>query len=705
MSQATISPPLNASLSVSQAPRWRPMAIAVWLIVLGVAIAINVKVAPGSFHDMANLEDIGSADTEKLRQGLADIGISARTLAYFTVIQVVLGWGLQLTLAVLFLRVRTVMATMLAIGLIALTAAQYPPSIPENFPDQPVWIFLARSITVLGMSFFFYLPYLFPSGRFVPRWTWISVPFAVFSVAQFAFFPDFEVIGWHHGVADGITTIAFFGGALVSQVYRYRKVSSEVERQQTKWIVYGFAITIPGFIIGDAAIRSFDDGSGSVLALLVFIVVMPVMEAALPITLAIAILRHRLFDIDLIINRTLVYLVLTGSVVGSYALLVVGVGRLIDARNNLVLSLIATGIVAVGFQPLRQRVQRGVNRLLYGDRDDPYRVLSRLGQRLEGTIAPDEILPTIVRTLTEALRLPYVAISVLDGTTPVLASASGTPASAGIRLPLVYQAEPVGELIVAPRSPGETFGPADRRLLEDLARQAGIAAHAVRLTADLQRARERLVTAREEERRRLRRDLHDGLGAQLSALAIQAGALRGQISRDPAEAEAAAAELRAELKASVAEIRRLVHGLRPPSLDELGLVGAIRERARRFEGTPDGLPDSPSLQVTLHAPDDLPQLPAAVEVAVFRIVEEALTNVSRHAGARRCEIELDMHDRTVLLEIRDDGIGVALGAATGVGLLSMRERAAELGGDCQIGPNPALEAGGTHVAVSLPLPA
>lgn len=700
MSQATIGTPLDATGPLSGSPRRQPIALWVWLIVLAAAVAINVRAIPMSFRDMSDLTDPSIADPQQMRRSLRDIGISPRTLSLFSTIQFIASGLLQIVVAAMLLRARTSMATVIAIGLVAQTAAHYPPSIPDLYPDEPGWIFLVRLITLIGMSLFFSLPFFFPSGRFVPRWSWVAVPLSVGAVAQFVFFPNLRIGGSFHLVLDVLTTIAFFGGALAAQVYRYRTVSSERERQQTKWVVYGFAIALPGFVIGDAAIRAIGDGSGGVPALLGFIVVMPLMTAALPIALGIAVLRHRLFDIDLIINRTLVYLALTGAVVGAYALLVVGVGSLIDARNDLFISLIATGIVAVGFQPLRERVQRGVNRLLYGERDEPYGVLSRLGQRLEGTLAPDEILPAIVRTLTEALRLPYAAIEIDDGATPVTAVA-GSPVDGVLRLPLVYQSEVVGELVVAPRSPGETFGHADRRLLADLARQAGVAAHAVRLTADLQRARQRLVSAREEERRRLRRDLHDGLGSQLSALAIQASALRAQIGRDPEEAAATANELRTELKASVAEIRRLVHGLRPPSLDELGLVGALRERARRFDGPPDGDPAGNRLRVAFEAPADLPDLPAAVEVALYRIMEEALTNVVRHAAAARCTVRLALDGRAVRLSIADDGAGLPAGAAAGVGLGSMRERAAELGGACTVATG---DHGGTVVQATLPLP-
>src|SRR5439155_25027534 len=170
--------------------------------------------------------------------------------------------------------------------------------------------------------------------------------------------------------------------------------------------------------------------------------------------------------------------------------------------------------------------------LLYGQRDEPYAVLSRLGKRLESTLGPEAILPTIMQTVREALKLPYAAIALQQDGASAVAAASGVRQDALMQLPLMYQAEPLGHLLLGPRGPGETFSPTDRRLLDDLLRQAGVAVHAVLLTADLQRARQRLVSAREEERRRLRRDLHDGLGAQLAALSIQAGVLRGLISGD-----------------------------------------------------------------------------------------------------------------------------------------------------------------------------
>lgn len=449
-----------------------------------------------------------------------------------------------------------------------------------------------------------YVPLLFPDGHpLAPRWRiagWTGAVGIALATAVFAFVPgklDDGLGGFPnpYGIlpdplAIGFALLGFpltLGSSVAastSMVLRLRR-SRGAKREQLKWITFAAAV-LAGAFLSHVALQ-FSELHERVEW---YGVLWGAALCGLPVAAGIAILRRGLFDIDVVINRTLVYATLTAVVAGGYVLVVGGLGALIQVNGGLLLPLLATGLVAVAFQPLRERVQRGVNRLLYGDRDDPYAVLARLGQRLEGTLAHEEILPAIVRTLADALRLPYAAIVLRGGTPPELAAAAGSPVEGTVRLPLVYQAEPVGELVVAPRSPGEAFGPADRRLLADLARQIGVAAHAVRLTADLQRSRERLVSAWEEERRRLRRDLHDGLGAQLAALAIQAGALRTTMRRDPAAAEEQAAELRAELKSAVGDIRRLVHGLRPPALDELGARRRAPPAGRSLRGG-RGLPD------------------------------------------------------------------------------------------------------------------
>jgi signal transduction histidine kinase len=409
------------------------------------------------------------------------------------------------------------------------------------------------------------------------------------------------------------------------------------------------------------------------------------------ITAGIAILRHRLYDIDVIINRTLVYGALSAGVIGLYVLLVGALGALFQSSGNLFVALLATGVAALLVQPLRARLQRAVNRLMYGDRDDPYAVLSRLSQQLKTTLAPTAVLPSIAKTIAQTLKLPYVALELTHGDRLAIAAAYGHPAGDPVQLPLVYQAETVGQLLVAPRAPGEAFTPAERRLLEDIALQAGVAVHAVRLTADLQRSRERLVTAREEERRRLRRDLHDGLGPQLASLTLTLAAARELLRQDVDAADRLLQELSIHTQAAIADIRRVVYDLRPPALDDLGLVLALREQAEHYSQA--------GLQITINTPEHLPPLPAAVEVAAYRIVQEALTNVVRHAQARTCTVCLTLGD-ALDVEIRDDGVGLPPGVRAGVGLTSMRERTAELGGMCRIESMPGR---GTCIHARLPL--
>lgn len=463
--------------------------------------------------------------------------------------------------------------------------------------------------------------------------------------------------------------------AVAAVVVRFRR-SRGPERQQMKWFLVA-SVPLLALVPADALPGWL---SGVPLIIVLF---------GMPTAIAVAVLRYRLDGIDVVINRALVYGALTALVIAVYVLVVGYLGAALHREDDLAVSLAATGIVAVLFAPARVRVQRAVDRLLYGRRNEPYAALAQLGERLEGTLAPDAVLPAIVSTVREALRLPYAAIRLADDAAPVTA---GAPVTATETLPLAHHGVPVGSLVLGLR-PGESgFTPADRRLLADLARQAGVAVSTVRLTADLQRSRERLVTAREEERRRLRRDLHDGLGAQLAGLTVQTGVLRGLIGKDPLAAEALAGELRDELRAAIADIRRLVHGLRPPALDELGLVGALQRVAERCSA--DGL------HVEVEVPGEPPPLPAAVEVAAYRIVQEALTNVVRHSGARTCCVRLRADPDTLIVEVIDDGTGIAAAATPGVGLASMRERAAETGGSCEVTAAPE---GGTRVLARLPV--
>jgi len=261
-----------------------------------------------------------------------------------------------------------------------------------------------------------------------------------------------------------------------------------------------------------------------------------------------------------------------------------------------------------------------------------------------------------------------------------------------IALPLVYQNERIGRLVLSPRSPGESFNPAEKDLLEDIARHVGVAANTVLLTENLQRSRERIVTAREEERRRLSRDLHDGLGPQLVSLGFKVEAAQNLLADDPRAVGDLLSQLKGQIKSSLGDVRRIAYDLRPPALDQLGLLPAIQEHIASLE-----LPGD--LEITIDDPQSIPDLPAAIEVAAYRIVLEAVTNVTQHAKASRATISLRFN-HWLEIEVTDNGLGIPEVNTPGVGISSMRERTAELGGTFSISTQPN---GGTQVLVRLPL--
>ncbi|MFH1474616.1 MAG: sensor histidine kinase, partial [Chloroflexota bacterium] len=290
------------------------------------------------------------------------------------------------------------------------------------------------------------------------------------------------------------------------------------------------------------------------------------------------------------------------------------------------------------------------------------------------------------------------ALEVIDEAGEVaIAAEVGSRQPAVTTLPLAHGAEPVGRLVLGVRSGERGFRADEQGLLEDLARQAGAAIHALRLRDDLARSHERLVFAREEERRRLRRDLHDGLGPTLASIGLRAEASAETLAIDPATARRLLDELGADVRAALADVRRLVDGLRPPALDELGLLGAIEQQATRLEG---GAGLATGTRIVLDLPGSpLPELPAAVEVAAYRIAVEALTNVVRHAEARTCHVRIRAAD-DLTIEVVDDGRGLLVDQRPGTGIESMRGRAAELGGTLSIAPRPG---SGVRVIARLPI--
>jgi len=554
---------------------------------------------------------------------------------------------------------------------------------------------------IVFVQFAALLPFLcaLPDGRLRPAWlrgaAWAAVPVA----ALVAFGEAGRPLGY--GLGAGVAVLA-----LGHAVYHYRASRRTPNEEGAAWVLAGVALLLVGqwfsgpLVLLPIPTLSFATmPSGFQPLFMILGVLLPVAGLT---CLTVALLGDELFHVEVVLNRALVYTLLTLLIVAVYALVVGYLSLLFQSQGSVWFSLLATGLVAVVFQPLRQRVQRFVNGLLYGRRDDPYRVIAGLGERLEGALEPATVPTAVVETVRDSLRLPYAAITVPGSAGEELLVEAGARSVEPLAFPIIYQGGAVGRLLVCPRRGDAGLSSADRALLADLAQQAGPAIHGLRLLADLQQSREQLVLAREEERRRLRRNLHDDLAPMLAGLSLRAGSIADLIATDPARAVAQADSLDAAIRDAVGSIRRLVYDLRPAALDELGLLGAIQERALDY-GSGSGL------RVSVNAPETLPPLPAAVEVAVYRIVQEGLMNVAKHAAAGHCHIRLSAGEGCLTVEIEDDGQGLPIervgnppqpALQGGVGLPSIHERAAELGGACAVGPGPD---GGTRLWVSLPL--
>ncbi len=354
--------------------------------------------------------------------------------------------------------------------------------------------------------------------------------------------------------------------------------------------------------------------------------------------------------------------------------------------------IVALAISAVTVGPVRRWVRRGVEDVVYTHHDDAFAVVTRLNRELEprrdqGILEPPDDRSSIAAVLARTVGVPYVAV-IQDGE---VTSESGThPAERDLTtIPLTYGAEALGQVLVAARRPGTPLSANEIGLLTDLAHQLAVGIYAVRATTEVAASRKALVSAREEERLRIRRDLHDGLGPTLSSLRLQLAAARRLLEADPGQADVILVEVLGQLNETTADIRRLVYDLRPPLLDELGLVAAIRNHPSSLH----------SVDVEV-IPDQIPPLPAAVEVALYRIATEAIHNTIRHSGGQHCRVAICVEDAAVHLTIADDGRGLPEPLIAGVGVSAIRERASEVGGTVDWVTN---SDGGVTVATDIPL--
>lgn len=552
-----------------------------------------------------------------------------------------------------------------------------------------------QMFSLIGISFFFSL---FPNGRFVPRWTlYFSAGWGILALLWFIF-PNLPAnvlngeVAWKTPVLTVILMSTMYTVGFGSQVYRYLKQANAKEKQQTKWIVLGiFIFALSQFIRYVISVTQPDMPEIWRVSIIWISSCLPVV---FPISVTFALFRYRLWQIDRILSYTIVYTALVAILLAVYLAVIIGFQYFLGS-SNLIINFAATVLVALLLQPVYQRLEKTITQFFFGDRDRPIEVLGQIGDRLEQALSPEDVLPAIVETVHSALRVPYVAITIKQQDGYKMQSERGgleeTPFENLLRLPLNYQGDEVGQLWVSPRTSADPFNQQDEQLLNTIASQAGTAVHAVQLTDALQDSRQRIVTTREEERKRLQRDLHDGLGPALAAQIFRLGAARGLLETNPQAADNLLGDLEQGLEATMNDIRRLVYGLRPLALDQLGLIGAIKSFVNQNKSTCD---------IQLELPDQLPHVNAATEVAVYRIVQTAVDNVIKHSHATRCKVTLKI-DKNMTVKIDDNGVGMDNKAEQGVGLTSIQERAEELGGELSV---IHLRPSGTSIRVSLPLP-
>jgi signal transduction histidine kinase len=498
--------------------------------------------------------------------------------------------------------------------------------------------------------------------------------------------------------------------AIVSLIVRYRRGSGEL-RQQLKVFLFAGALVPLGFLLWP--VYSGTNALVSPVGALAFAVAV-ISVVGMPLGIGIAIVKYRLYEIDVVISRTLVYGALAALITGVYVGIAVGIGELVGSggRPNLGLSILATAIVAVGFQPARERLQRLANRLVYGTRATPYQVLSEFSSQVAGSYAADEVLPRMARVLQEGtsaqvarvwlrnegqLRVaatwpsddaPVLPVMLSDGTLPPLPAVTRA-------VEVRHQGELLGALTVTKRR-GESLTPVEEKLLDDLAHQAGLVLKNVGLTADLQRrleelraSRQRLVSAQDQERRRLERNLHDGAQQHLVALKVKLGLAELLAAKDPEQTKATLQQLKADTDEALETVRDLARGIYPPLLAEKGLATALESQARKA-----------TVPVTLDA-DGIGRYPQEVEATVYFCVLEALQNVQKYASASHATVRLRETDGALRFDVEDDGRGFdEEQVRKGAGLTNMQDRLDALDGALDVRSAPG---DGCRVIGRLPL--
>jgi signal transduction histidine kinase len=531
--------------------------------------------------------------------------------------------------------------------------------------------------------------------------------------------PNPLVLAHINGLEMGpIGYVVFLGGLLVvlaaavSLVIRLRRARG-AEREQVRWVAYALGTTVLisiAYTLAGLAVPALQNNVvGNVIVVAGF-------GLGLPAAIGVAMLRYHLYDIDIVISRSIVYGSLAVFITAVYVGIAVGIGTLVGSggKPNLGLSILATGVVALGFQPLRERLQKVANRLVYGKRATPYEVLSQFSERVAESYASDDVLPRMARVLAEGTNADLAEVWLRSGDVLYRAATfpldSAVPSTlhlngiAELAIPTAdrsvvvrHQGEMLGALTITKRR-GESVTPIEVKLMDDLAHQAGLVLKNVGLTADLQArlvdlraSRQRLVAAQDDERRRLERNLHDGAQQHLVAIKLKLGLAEMLATRDPEKAKAAVAELKHDADEALETLRDLARGIYPPLLADKGLPTALQAQARKA-----------TLPVTLEA-DGVGRYPQDIEAALYFCILEALQNIQKYAQASSAVVRLREDGDRLSVEVADDGRGFDVSTTIrGNGLTNMEDRLDALGGTLQIASSPG---NGTTLRMILPVSA
>ncbi|MEO7803231.1 MAG: sensor histidine kinase [Actinomycetota bacterium] len=532
---------------------------------------------------------------------------------------------------------------------------------------------------------------LFPTGRFLSsRWRWVGrAALALFFISLLHMFepgklgdgnlpvenplgiqairPYFQTFSNMWFLFTMLTMVAGF----VCVIVRFRRSRGE-ERQQLKWFGYAAAALTAAVLLGNGVV-------GDVLVALSFILI--------PVAAGIAILKYRLYDIDVVINKTVVYGGLAAFITAVYVGVVVGIGTLVGAgdKPNLGLSLAATAIVAVAFQPVRERVQRFANKLVYGERVTPYEAITGFSHRMAESLSLDSVLPEMAEAAAKGVGGVRSCVKLIlpgGGKRVVDWPADSSGDSFDRTLAVVHQGEQMGEISVS-KSPGEQINKNEDKLLSDLASQAGLAMRNLRLTAELQQklvelqaSRQRIVKAQDEERRRMERDIHDGAQQQLVSMSVKLGLVGNLLGRDVDKAGAILQELKGEASEAVETLRDLARGLFPEILTQQGLKSALLAHIAK-------------MGLSARVDGEIGRFDLEIEANVYFCIREALQNASKHAPAAPVLITLSAQDDHLAFSVKDDGPGFDVGSIRmGSGLQNMADRVEALGGVFEIVSSP-----------------